>query len=88
MEEKDYDARRLKKTDFNSIINQLRAIPYEKSQFCVPLCRLVVLPLVRPILEGVVQLLETGFSNGYREGERVLYMLITKTNGSSLDITD
>ena len=88
LEDKDYDARRLKRTDFNSIINQLRAIPYEKSRFCVPLCRLVVLPLVRPILEGDVQLLETEFSNGYREGDRVLYVSIAKNDGSSLDVTD
>ena len=88
LEDKDYDARRLKRTDFNSIINQLRAIPYEKSRFCVSLCRLVVLPLVRRILEGDVQLLETEFSNGYREGDRVLYVSIAKNDGSSLDVTD
>ena len=62
--------------------------PHAKSRFCVPLCRLVVLPLVRPILEGDVQLLETEFFNGYREGDRVLYVSFTKNDGSSLDVTD
>ena len=82
------DARRLKRTDFNSIINQLRMTPHAKSRFFVPLCRLVVLPLVRPILEGDVQLLENEFSNGYREGDRVLYVSIAKNDGSCLDVTD
>ena len=63
-------------------------IPYEKSRFCVPLCRHVVLPLVKPIIEDDVQLLETKFSNGYREGDHVLYMSIAKNDGSSLDVTD
>ena len=68
LEDKDLDARRLKRTNFNSIINQLRVTPHAKSRFCVLLCRLVVLPLVGPILENDIQLLETKFSNGYREG--------------------
>jgi len=62
--------------------------PHAKSRFFVPLCRLVVLPLVRPILEGDVQLLENEFSNGYREGDRVLYVSIAKNDGSCLDVTD
>jgi hypothetical protein len=68
LEDKELDARRLKRTDFNSIINQLRMTPHAKSRFFVPLCRLVVLPLVRPILEGDVQLLENEFSNDIEFG--------------------
>ena len=48
----------------------------------------MVLSLVRPIIKGDVQLLETEFSNGYREGDRVLYVLIAKNDGYSLDVTD
>ena len=44
--------------------------------------------LVRPILEGDVQLLENKFSNGYREGDRVLYVSIAKNDSSRLDVTD
>jgi hypothetical protein len=32
--------------------------------------------------------LENDFFNGYREGARVLYVLIAKNNGSCLDLTD
>lgn len=87
LEDKDLDARRLKKTDFNSIINQLRVTPHAKLRLFVSLCRLVVLPLGRPILEGDVQLLETEFSNGYREGNRDLYVSIAKNDGFFLDVT-
>ena len=87
MEDKDLDARRLKRTDFNSIINQLCVTSHAKSQLFVSLCRLVVLLLVRPILEGDVQLLETEFSNGYQKGDRVLYVSIAKNDGSCLDVT-
>ena len=48
----------------------------------------MVLLLVRPIFEGDVQLLEIEFSDGYRKGERVLYVSVTKNDGSSLYVTD
>ena len=48
----------------------------------------MVLPLVRPILEGDVQVLQTKFSNRYMEGDRVLYVLIAIIDGSSLDGKD
>ena len=49
---------------------------------------LVILPLVRPILEGDIQLLEIELSNGYREGDRVLYVSIAKNDDFSLVVTD
>ena len=50
-----------------SIINKLQVIPREKSQFFVPLCHLMVILLVRSVLEGDVQLLESETSNGLQE---------------------
>ena len=88
LEDKDLDPRRLKRTNFNSIINQLRVTSHAKSRLFVPLYRFVFLPLVRPILEGDVQLLEAEFSNTYREGHRVLYVSIAKNDGFCLDVTD
>ena len=78
----------MKRLDFNCIVNQLRMIPHIESRFFVPLCRLVVLLLVRPILEGDVQLLKNEFSSGYRECDRVLYVSIAKNNGFYLNVTD
>jgi hypothetical protein len=60
--------------NFISLIGDLRTKPYSKSRISIPLCHLFLLPLVRLILEVVVQLLENEFVNGYREGDRVLYV--------------
>ena len=40
LEDKDLDARRLKRTNFNSIINQLRVTPHAKLRLFNPLCLL------------------------------------------------
>lgn len=52
----------------------LRTKPYSKLRISIPLCHLFLLPLLRPILEVDVQLLENEFINGYREGDKVLYV--------------
>ncbi len=80
--------RKLEKTDFNSVINSLRIRPLSKSRLSIPICRLEPLPLVRPILEFDVQLLENEFLNGYREGDRVLYVSIVNDRGESLCVTE
>ena len=48
----------------------------------------MILLLIRPIIEDDVQLLEIEFSNGYREGDHVLYVSVAKNDGSCLDVTD
>jgi hypothetical protein len=78
----------LEKTDFNSVINGLRIRPLSKSCLSISLCRLEPLPLVRPILEFDVQLLENEFLNGYREGDRVLYVSIFNDRGDNLCVTE
>jgi hypothetical protein len=79
--------KKLEKTDFNSVINGLRIRPLSKSRLSIPICRLEPLPLVRPILEFDVQLLENEFLNGYREGDRVLYVSIVNDRGKNLCVT-
>ena len=49
------------KTDFNYVISNLRIEPSGKSRLSIPICRLVSLAVVRPVLEVDVQLL-IGFS--------------------------
>ena len=81
--------RALQNTNFNSLIGGLRMKPFSKSRFSIPLCRLIPLSVVRPILEIDVQLLENEFVNGYREGDRVLYVsLYDKYYGNTMDIWD
>lgn len=80
--------RDLQNTNFNSLIGGLRMKPFSKSRFSIPLCRLIPLPVVRPILEIDVQLLENEFVNGYREGDRVLYVSPYDKDGNTMDIRD
>jgi len=49
--------------------------PLTKSCLNVPLCCFLLLPLARPTFEPEVQLLENEFVNGYRDGDKVLYVL-------------
>ena len=72
---------KLEKTNFNYVINGLRIRPHSKSHLSIPICRLEPLPLVRPILKSDVQLLENEYLNGYREGDRVLYVFIINDRG-------
>lgn len=53
----------------------------------IPLCRLMPLPLVRPILEQDVQKLEAEFVHGYRSGDRPLYVSIFNDTGSEVNVT-
>ena len=80
--------RKLKKIDFNFVINGLQILPLSKSRLSNPICRLEPLRLVRPILEFDVQSLENEFVNGYKEDDRVLYVSIINHCGKNLCVTD
>ena len=73
--------RLLQKSDYNTVISNLRTKPIKKSRFLIPLCRLKTYPKVRPIVDSDVEMLANEFVKGYREGDRVLYV-------SPFDITD
>ena len=57
------------------------------SRVLVPLCRLIPLPLVRPILEQDVKKLEAEFVHGCRSGDRPLYVSIFNDVGLEVDVT-
>jgi hypothetical protein len=75
------EMRLLQKSDYNTVISNLRTKPIKKSRFFIPLCRLKTYPKVRPIVDSDVKMLANEFVKGYREGDRVLYV-------SPFDITD
>ena len=79
---------KLKKINFNSVINGLRIRPLSKSRLSIPICHLESLPLVRPFLKYDIQLFENEFLNGYREGDRVLYVSIVNNSGKRLCVTE
>ena len=80
--------KKLEKIDFNFVINALQIRPLSKSRSSIPICCLEPLPLVRPIFEFDVQLFDNEFFNGYREGDRVLYVSIVNNRGKSLYVTE
>lgn len=53
----------------------------------VPLCCMIPLLVVKPILEVDMRLLENKFKNGYRDGDMVLYMSPKDRVGESQNFT-
>lgn len=87
--EETRDAFRMKeRLDFNSIIRELKFKPHESSRFIIPLCRMISLPLVRPVLQTDVVRLQAEFVHGYSEGARVFYVSITNDKGLTQKVTE
>ena len=81
----ELELRKTQKEDSNGVIQRLRIKPIVKSRFSILLCRLQCLPLVHPISEVEVQRLECEFVMGYREEDRVMYVL--SFNDVSVDMS-
>ncbi len=62
-------------------IEQLRLLPIEDSRILIPLCRMTIMPIVRPTLSCDLTLLEADFVHGYREGAAVFYLSTTDEHG-------
>ena len=75
----EFELRKSQKEDSNGVIQRLHIKSTNKSRFSIPLCRLRVLPLVRPINETEVERLECEFVMGYQEGDRVMYVSVSTT---------
>jgi hypothetical protein len=54
----------------------------------IPLCRLIPLPLVRPVLQSDMKHLENDFIFGYNDGDRVMYVSLTNDRGQKQAISD
>lgn len=64
-----------------SKIQQLRFQPVHKSRMCIPLCRMVGLPVVRPAMKSDIARLQDHFRDvGYVEGQGVFYVAIENDN--------
>ena len=83
------DAYRAKqKLDSNTVIQDLKFKPHSASRLKIPLCRMIQMPKVRPVLVSDVRRLESEFVHGYREGDRVFYVSTTDDSGTSQLVTD
>ena len=75
------DIRRSQKINSVAALAALRLQPVNISRHNIPLCRLVVMPMVRPTLHSDLVKLEQEFVHGYREGACVFYVSLTSKQG-------
>jgi hypothetical protein len=70
------ELRVLQKVNSIQCTEGMRILPKEVSRFDIPLCQMVYMPLVRPILANDIKRLEAEFTRGYRPGSAVFYVSI------------
>jgi hypothetical protein len=71
-----------------SQLEKRRFQPWRKSKFNIPLCRMVLLPVVRPFLKNDVMNLAVHFvACGYKEGNGVVYVTLENNEGKAVDVT-
>ena len=75
------DIRQSQKINSVAAVAALRLQPHNISRHDIPLCRLVVMPMVRPTLQSDLVKLEQEFVHGYREGACVFYVSLTNEEG-------
>ena len=75
-----------RKVNSTSIISSIRVRP--KSRLRIPLCRMVLMPIVRHALNGDISKLEAEFFNGYRDGDRVFVISSTDSKGNFQFVDD
>jgi hypothetical protein len=79
--ENEDDIRRSQRINTVAALAELRLQPIQISRHMIPLCRLVVMPMVRPTLQCDLVKLEQEFVHGYREGACVFYVSLTNEQG-------
>jgi hypothetical protein len=82
------DIRRAQKMNTVAALAALRLQPANISRHMIPLCRLVVMPMVRPTLQCDLIKLEQEFVHGYREGACVFYISLTNEQGQGEHVTE
>ena len=75
------DIRLSQKLNTVAALAALRMQPLNISRHNIPLCRLVVMPMVRPTLQCDLVKLEQEFVHGYHEGACVFYVSLTNEQG-------
>jgi hypothetical protein len=82
------ELRELQKANSIQCIEGMRILPKEASRFDIPLCRMVYMPLVRPMLAHDIKRLEAEFTHGYWPGAPVFYVSITNEYGEERFVKD
>ena len=82
------ELRKVQKGDSVNVLTQLRMKPEESFRMHIPLCRLVIMPVVRPALLSDTSKLEQDFAGGgYRDGAAVFYVSTTNEEGNTEEFT-
>jgi len=76
------------KMDTTRLINTLCIQPITKLCLEIPLCQMIVMDKVWPIGKMDVQRLESEFMNGYRDGDRILYISSYNNFEKTMDVTE
>ena len=84
----EHETRAKQQGDFVKVVKDFMFNPEEKATFQIPLCRLQPLAVVRPIIEADVLMLEKEFVNGYRVGDRVLFVAMYNHKNEALQMTE
>jgi hypothetical protein len=82
------ELREMQKVNSIQCIQSMRISPLEESQFHIPLCRMVYMPLVCPTLAIDIKRLEVEFTHGYRPGAPVFYVSICNDKGEEQYVKD
>ena len=82
------EIRNRQKLNSVSTITSLRFQPVSSSRFCIPLCRMLAMPMVRPTLASDLAKLEQEFVHGYREGASVFYVTTTNEDGKTQEVLE
>jgi hypothetical protein len=77
------EIRTRQKLNLVSTITSLRFQPVSSSRFCILLCRMFAMPMVRPTLASDLAKLEQEFVHGYKEGASVFYVTTNNEDGKT-----
>jgi hypothetical protein len=83
-----YELQDLQKVNSIQCIKCMRILPKEVSKFEIPLCQMVYMPLIRPILAHNIKRLEAKFTHGYRPRAPVFYVSIYNEHGEERSVKD
>ena len=74
--------------DSIQVIESMQISLKDASRFDIPLCRMLYMPLVRPILAIDIKKLEVEFIHGYRPSALIFYVFIYNEKGEERSVTD
>jgi len=70
------ELRFIQKVNSIDCIEDMRILPKDESQFFIPLCGILPMPIVQPSLEFDIKRLEAMFTHGYRSGSSAFYVSV------------